>query len=91
MNLETGLLVGADATQAKRLKANLIPLTKKKSQLTNLNKQLILLQKLMFAQPVKKLPALYETQNFIILFTKARHYSVSSARSIQTTFTLYYF
>jgi hypothetical protein len=35
--------------------------------------------------PVKQLPALYRTRRFILVFTTARHFSPSSARSIQST------
>ena len=37
----------------------------------------VLLEKLTFSQPVKKFPAFYATQMFIIAFTSARHLSLS--------------
>ena len=44
----------------------------------------VLLEKLTGSQIVKKLPAFYGTLRFITAFTKARHPSLSLARSIQT-------
>jgi hypothetical protein len=35
-------------------------------------------------QPLKKFPVLYGTRRFIIVFTRARHWPLSSARSIQS-------
>jgi len=37
----------------------------------------ILFEKLIVTQLVKKFPTFYETRKFIILFTRARHWSVS--------------
>ena len=45
----------------------------------------VLLEKLTGPQLVKKFPAFYGTRRFITSFTNARHLSLSSARSIQST------
>jgi hypothetical protein len=37
----------------------------------------ILLEKLIFTQPVKKIPTFYGTRRFIAVFTTARHRSLS--------------
>lgn len=42
-----------------------------------------ILQELIFSKPVWKLPAFYGTRNFVTVFTTARHFSLSWARSIQ--------
>jgi hypothetical protein len=42
------------------------------------------LRKLVVAQRVKKLPALYRTQMFITVFTTARNWSLSRTRRIQS-------
>jgi hypothetical protein len=44
----------------------------------------VLLEKLVVTELVKKLPAFYETQRFI-MFTRACHWSLSWARCIQST------
>jgi hypothetical protein len=50
----------------------------------------VLLQKLTVTQLVNKFPAFYGTRRFIIMFTTARHWSLSWARWIQfTTPTLF--
>jgi hypothetical protein len=43
-----------------------------------------LLEKLPIAQPLKKFPAFYGTRRFITAFTRALHWSLSWARSIQS-------
>ena len=48
----------------------------------------VLLEKLTVPQPAKKFPAFYGTRRFITTFTSARHLSLSSATSIQSTFPL---
>ena len=45
----------------------------------------VLLEKLTGFQLVKKFPAFYGTRRFITAFTSARHLSLSSASSIQST------
>jgi hypothetical protein len=45
----------------------------------------VVLEKLTGLQPVKKLPAFYETQSFIPAFISARYLSLSWASSIQST------
>jgi hypothetical protein len=42
----------------------------------------VLLQKLIVTQLVKKFPAFNGTRRFVTVFTTARHWSLSSARSI---------
>jgi len=44
----------------------------------------VLLEKLTGPQLVKKFPAFYGTRRFITVFTRARHLSLSSARSIDS-------
>jgi hypothetical protein len=43
------------------------------------------LEKLVVTQLVKKFPTFYETRRFITVFTRARHWSLSRARSTQST------
>jgi hypothetical protein len=43
-----------------------------------------LLEKLPIVQPLKKFPAFYGTRRFITMFTRAIHWSLSWARSIQS-------
>jgi hypothetical protein len=43
-----------------------------------------LLEKLPTVQPFKKFPAFYRTRRFITMFTRALHWSLSWARSIQS-------
>jgi hypothetical protein len=43
-----------------------------------------LLEKLPFVQPLKNFPAFYGTRRFITAFTRALHWSLSWARSIQS-------
>jgi hypothetical protein len=43
-----------------------------------------LLEKLPLVQPLKKFPAFYGTRRFIIVFTRALHWSLSWARSVQS-------
>jgi hypothetical protein len=45
---------------------------------------LALLEKLPVVQPLKKFPAFYGTRRFSIVFTRALHWSLSWARSIQS-------
>ena len=45
----------------------------------------VLLEKLTGSQSVKKFPAFYGTRRFITAYTRARHLSLSWARSIQST------
>jgi hypothetical protein len=44
-----------------------------------------LLEKLPIAQPLKNFPAFYGTRRFITVFTRALHWSLSWANSIQST------
>jgi hypothetical protein len=45
----------------------------------------VCLEKLVVTQLVKKFPAFYGTRRFITVFTRARHWSLSWARCIQST------
>jgi hypothetical protein len=45
----------------------------------------VLLEKLIFVQLVKKFPSFYGTRRFITMFTRARHWSLSWVRWIQST------
>jgi len=45
----------------------------------------VLVEQLIFAQLVKKVSTFYETRRFIIVFTRARHWSRSWARWIHST------
>jgi hypothetical protein len=47
----------------------------------------VLLKKLTVTQLVKKFPAFYGTRRFITMFTTARHWSLSWATRIQSTFS----
>jgi len=46
----------------------------------------VLVEKLTVSKLVKKLPSFYESRMFIIVFTTARHWSLRSARYINTLF-----
>jgi len=46
---------------------------------------IVLCEKLIVTQLVKKFPAFYTTRKFITLFTRARYWSLSWARQIQST------
>jgi hypothetical protein len=43
----------------------------------------VVLEKLIFPQPVKKFPSIYGNGKFISIFTTARYFSPSRARSVQ--------
>jgi hypothetical protein len=60
-----------------------LPFTIVKIQLTPLTR--VLLEKLVVTQLVNKFSTFYGTRRFIIVFTRARHWSLSSARCIQST------
>jgi hypothetical protein len=46
---------------------------------------IVLLETLIVTQLVKKFSAFYGTRKFITVFTRARHWSLSSVRQIQST------
>jgi hypothetical protein len=47
----------------------------------------VLLEKLIVTQLVKKFPVFYETQKFITVFSRARHWSLSRTKFTQSKST----
>jgi len=45
----------------------------------------------MVAQPIKKLPALYRTRNFITVLTRVRHYTILSKLNPVSILISYFF
>jgi len=59
------------------------PLHSITSDSINSSFNIIVLEKLIVSQPVKKSPSIYGNRKFIFIFTTARYFSQSRARSIQ--------
>jgi hypothetical protein len=70
------------ASQPRRQHTSWSPLSE--SHILTYSHSWALLEKLPIVQPLKNFPAIYGTQRHITLFTRSLHWSLSSARSIQS-------